>query len=36
MLRWSKVLQIIIAVIEAIFPFIGLDKEEKDSDTTKK
>lgn len=29
MLKWSKVLAIIVAIIEAIFPFIGTDDEPK-------
>lgn len=31
MLKWNKVLAIIIAVIEAIFPFIGTDEPEQKS-----
>lgn len=27
MIKWSKVLAIIIAIIEAIFPFIGTDDD---------
>lgn len=34
MLKWNKVLAIIIAVIEAIFPFIGTD-DNKDEQKTK-
>lgn len=30
MIKWSKVLSIIIAIIEAIFPFIGLDDDKKE------
>ncbi len=29
MIKWPKVLAIIIAIIEAIFPFIGTDDSEQ-------